>query len=347
MIRVAVTGATGNIGTTVVERLVDREDVSGVVGIARRAPADGVEGVRYETADVAVDDLTATLRGCDVLVHCAWLFQPTRDPATTWAANAVGSGKVFDAAVRAGVGAIVHASSVGAYAPAPGRFVDEGWPTDGASTAAYAREKAYVERILDAVEARDVVRVVRMRPAFVLQRRAATSQRRIFAGPFVPGSVLRPGRLPVLPLPAGLAIQAVHAQDVAAAFVAAATGEASGAFNVAADDTLDAGAVAEALGSRALRVPDRLARAATSLAWHARLVPADPALVDMALQIPLLDTGRARSLLGWAPTRSARAALHEVAVGMADGAGGGSAPLAPDSPAGRVREVAAGVGARP
>ena len=53
------------------------------------------------------------------------------------------------------VGAVVYASSVGAYSPSPkDRAVDEGWPTDGWPSAAYIREKAYLERVLDGVEER-------------------------------------------------------------------------------------------------------------------------------------------------------------------------------------------------
>ena len=85
--------------------------------------------------------------------------------------------------------------------------------------AAYGREKAYVERVLDAVELRyPEVRVVRMRPGFVFQFAAGTSQRRIFAGPFVPNLVARPGRLPFLPVPSGLRFQALHTHDVADAY---------------------------------------------------------------------------------------------------------------------------------
>ena len=43
----------------------------------------------------------------------------------TWEANAVGSARVLAAAEEAGAGALVHASSEGAYAPGPGRKVDE------------------------------------------------------------------------------------------------------------------------------------------------------------------------------------------------------------------------------
>ena len=37
------------------------------------------------------------------------------------------------------------------------------------------------------------IRVVRLRPSFIFQERAASEQRRIFAGPFLPASLLRPG----------------------------------------------------------------------------------------------------------------------------------------------------------
>jgi hypothetical protein len=30
------------------------------------------------------DDLVPHFRGADAVVHLAWLFQPTHDPATTW-----------------------------------------------------------------------------------------------------------------------------------------------------------------------------------------------------------------------------------------------------------------------
>jgi nucleoside-diphosphate-sugar epimerase len=345
--RVVVTGATGNVGTAVCEALVADPAVEEVVGVARRVPAAGVEGVRYVESDVAEDDLTGTMAGAGAVVHLAWLFQPTHDPLRTWRVNVHGSERVFDAAAAAGVGALVHASSVGAYRPAPGRFVDESWPTDGLPTAAYGREKSYVERLLDAVELRNPgLRVVRLRPCFIFQRRAATEQRRLFLGPLVPRVVARRGALPVVPLPAELRFQAMHAADVAEAYRVAVVSDVRGAFNVAADPTIDVPTLGEVLGSRAVAVPGGVVRAAAAAAWHLHLAPADPTLVDLALGIPLLDTTRARTVLGWTPTRSGTEALREMLDGFADGAGGGSAPLAPDTVHGRVEELATGVGER-
>jgi nucleoside-diphosphate-sugar epimerase len=171
---------------------------------------------------------------------------------------------------------------------------------------------------------------VRFRPAFIFQRPAASEQRRIFAGPFVPNGIFRPGRLPVLPVPSGLQFQALHADDVADAVRRALTKDVRGAFNLAAGPVIDAGVLGQVLEARTVTVPARLVRAAVAAGWHARLVPADPALLDLFLSLPLLDTRRATEELAWRPFRSSVDALREAVVGMADGAGGPTVPLAPD-----------------
>jgi UDP-glucose 4-epimerase len=347
LVKVVVVGATGNVGTAVVRALTADETVSEILGIARRRPEWKPPKTTFVTADIAVDDLAPHLRGADAVVHLAWLFQPTHRPMVTWQANVVGSARVFAAASAAGVGALVYASSVGAYSPAPGRWVDESWPTHSVPTAAYGREKAYVERLLDTFEARHPdTRVVRLRPAFIFQRQAASEQRRIFAGPLLPSALLRPGRLPVLPWPAGLRFQALHASDVAEAYRLAVVGDGRGAYNVAADPVIDAASIGDGLGSRVVRVPGPLAHVGLSAAWRLHLVPAEPWLLDLALQLPLLDTTRIRTELGWSPTVSSLDALREVLEGIADHAGAQTPPLAPDSMAGRAREAATGVGER-
>jgi UDP-glucose 4-epimerase len=346
-VKVVVVGATGNVGTAVVSALTADDNVSEILGIARRRPEWEPPKTTFVAADIASDDLGPNLRGADVVVHLAWLFHPTHRPTVTWQANAVGSARLFDAVAAAGVGALVYASSVGAYSPGPGRRVDESWPTHSVPTAAYGREKAYVERLLDAFEARHPdTRVVRLRPAFIFQRQAASEQRRIFAGPLVPGALLRPGRLPVVPWPGGLQFQALHARDVAEAYRLAVVGEAVGAYNVAADPVIDAASISEVFGARVVPMPGPLVRVGLTAAWQMHLVPAEPALLDLALQLPLLDTTRIRTELGWSPTVSSVDALREVLEGMAEGAGAQTPPLAPDSLAGRLQEGATGVGER-
>lgn len=348
--RVVVVGATGNVGTSVVEALAADDRIDEVVGIARRLPSWSPPKARFVAADVVQDPLAPHFAGADTAVHLAWLFQPTHRPGVTWRTNVGGTIRVLDAVRESGVGALVHASSVGAYSPGPedGAAVDESWPTHSLQTAAYGREKAYVERLLDIFE-RDHpdVRVVRLRPAFTFKRESATSQRRLFLGPFIPRGLLRRGRVPVLPLPDGLRFQALHSNDVADAYLRAVTSDARGAFNVAADDVVDGPALADILDARLLAAPRPLTRAAVAGAWHAHLTPADPTLLDLALSLPLMDTGRARSELGWVPRRSAREAIAELLEGIVDGAGAPTSPLAPDGAGRRLVEMAGGVGERP
>lgn len=348
--RVVVTGATGNVGTSLVDALVEDPAVEEVVGVARRPPKHARAGVRFVAADLSVDDVTPSLRGADAVVHLAWLFQPTHKPTVTWQANVDGSMRLFDAVARAEVPVLVHASSVGAYSPAADRErrVDESWPTNSLPTAGYGREKAYVERALDAFEGRHPdTRVVRLRPGFIFKRAASTSQRRLFLGPFVPGSLARPGRLPLLPLPPELRFQALHSEDAAEAYRLALQSDVRGAFNVAAEPVLGGREIAEVVGARYVPLPRPLVRAALGAAWFAHLVPADPRLLDLVLGLPLLDVTRATTVLGWKPKWSGVQALREMLEGLADGAGGPTAPLAPDSVAGRRHEVATGVGERP
>ncbi len=325
--RVVVVGGTGNIGTALLDVLAGDARVTAIRSVARHAPATTPAKTTFVRADVSIDDLDDVVDGADAVVHLAWLLQPTHRPTVTWNTNVVGTVRVCDAVVRRHVPVLVYASSVGAYSPAHGTQVDESWPTDGLPTCGYGREKAYVERLLDALEARHPeLRVVRLRPAFVFQRASAPEQLRLFGGPLVPGSLLRPGLLPVLPLPGGLRFQAVHAADVAQALgLALWNPEASGAFNLAAEPVIDAERLGALLGTRPLPVPPRLVRAVLAVAWHARAVAAEPALLDLAMGLPVMRTDRARTELGWTPNMDATAAFAEALQGIREGAVGGTA----------------------
>jgi UDP-glucose 4-epimerase len=345
--RIVITGGTGNIGTALVRALGDDHEIH---VLARRLPdADPFEGrAQTHACDITKDDLSV-LADADAVVHLAWLFQPTHQPDVTWSANAVGTARLLDQVRSSRVGAVVGASSIAAYSPVEGHAtVDESHPTHGSSAAAYCREKAYVERLLDVLEG-DVpeMRVSRVRPAFVFQRASASQQRRLFLGPLAPGSLLRPGLVPVLPVPSGLRLQAVIAEDVAELIRLAVESRASGAFNVAADDSLGGSDLAQLFGARRLSVPPRVVRGAVSAAWHARVAPAPPDLFDALLRLPTLSTQRAKSELGWAPSATAADALNAMLEGMRTGAGGDTPPLRSDAGGrARWREFASGVGSR-
>ncbi|HSR27571.1 MAG TPA: NAD-dependent epimerase/dehydratase family protein [Actinomycetes bacterium] len=345
--RVVVTGATGNVGTSLLEALAGDPAVTSVLGLARRRPELEVAKTTWVTADIAGDDLSGHFRGADVVVHLAWLIQPSHDPFAMWRTNVVGTERVLAAASAAGVGALVCASSVGAYSPGPkDRQVDEAWPTHGITTSTYSRDKAYQERLLDLFE-RDHpgVRVVRLRPALTFKRIAASEIRRFFLGPLVPGSLARAGNVPVVPRVKRLRTQAVHTDDVGQAYRLAVVGDARGPFNLAADPVLDADSVAALLDARPVPVPAGLLKAGAAATWRLRLQPVSPGWLDLALRSPLLDAGRARAELGWSPRHSATQALEELLAGLREGAGADTPPLDPDAGGPlRLGEFRTGVG---
>jgi UDP-glucose 4-epimerase len=348
--RVVVIGATGNAGTSLLEALAHEDRVDEVVGVARRAPEARREKVTWRKADISDPntDLAAAMRGADCVVHLAWLIQPSRDESITHATNVEGSQRVFDAVAAAGVPALVYASSVGAYAPGPkDRPVDESWPTTGIQSSFYSRHKAAVERILDSFEAAHPdVRTVRLRPGLIFKRAAATGIRRLFAGPFLPSPLVRPELVKLIPSHPRLVFQAVHSLDVGEAYrLAIVRDDARGAYNVAADPVLDPPELGRALGARPIPVPATLLRLGADITWRLHLQPTSPGWVDMGLGVPVMDTSRVRTQLGWTPRHSATEALLELIEGMRDGAGADTPPLSPQTTApARLRELLTGVG---
>ena len=347
--KVVIVGATGNVGTSLVESLAREPEVTSITGVARRLPNWTQPKTTWVAADISREDIVPHLRGADVAVHLAWIFQPTHDPVETWKHNVLGSIRVFDAVAAAGVPALVYASSVGAYSPGPkDEPVDESWPTHALPTAAYGREKSYVERVLDRFEAdHPDLRVVRLRPGFIFKRESASEQRRLFAGPLLPNPLVRRRLIPVIPALPGLRFQALHSTDAAEAYRLAVLRPVRGAFNVAADPVLDPQTLGRLLGARPVRMPASAVRAAVGAAWRLHLIPSSPTLLDLALGLPIMDVTRARTELGWTPRHSSLEAVGEFLEGLRAGAGMDTPPLRSDAGGKlRSREFATGVGRR-
>jgi nucleoside-diphosphate-sugar epimerase len=303
-----------------------------VVALARRIPAyAAVDGPRWISIDLSSRDCGHLLRqavgGADAVVHLAWGFQPSHQVSYLEAVGVGGTQQVLDASAAMGVGQVVHMSSVGAYSPKRGAgAVDEKWPVDGVPSSSYSRHKAAAERLLDTFEhSANSTAVARLRPGIIGQRSAGSALLRYGMPALLPAKTIR--ALPVLPMPAGLTIPMVHADDVAEAIARILQRRAVGAFNLAAATPVTSPMIAEALGARWVATPAWLVRAMVAAAWQARLQPVAPGWLDLGLCVPALDSSRAERELGWSPTTDAMNVLRETIEGMGEAAAGSTPVL--------------------
>ncbi len=340
-LRVAITGASGNVGTALLRRLTaPGSGVAEIRGLARRSPPDiaPYDRVQWHLTDLgkpdSEQDLTRFLDGVDAVVHLAWALQPGRRPGLLRTINVDGTGRVARAAAAAGVSQFVHLSSIGAYAPgAVGHKVAEDWPTTGIPSAQYSRDKAEAERVVrEVLGRRPETTLTVVRPSLVLQPEASSQIGRYFLGPLLFGAArVLPGRvarLVPLPLP-GVAVGFVHADDIADALARMLDRRAPGPFNLSAEPLMDADDIARALGSRRVPVPAAVLRTALKAAFTVRVVPTEPGWLDIATQAPALDTTRARSQLDWAPFHRGDEVLAQFVAALGRGEGAPGALLRP------------------
>jgi len=337
--RIVVVGASGNIGTGFLRRLAAARPSDTVIGIARRIPdhEPPYADVQWHAIDVsevaATSDLRDVFVGADAVVHLAWKLQPNRHEKIMWDTNVHGLQRVLRAAGDVGVPHVVVVSSVGAYSAGPkSSRASEEWPTGGIHTSHYSRHKAMTERVMDDFETSDPATVItRVRPGLVMNAAAGAQIRRLFLRSWLPLRWLRFQRLPILPFPSRVASQVVHVDDLADLLVRAVERRVGGAFNAAAEPVLDAKHVAALLHARPILMRTAVVRALLSFAWRARLVAMDPGWLDIAANVPIMSTDRARRLLEWQPQIDAREALGEFIHALAlDDRQPASPPLNPD-----------------
>jgi len=173
--RILVTGAHGKVGAAAIAELI--EAGHHVTGTDLAAPVyeGGDSGAHYIQGDLAdAGDAFATVRGHDVVIHCAAVPEPTRNtPETVFRNNLMATFNVVEACVRMGADRLVNVSSetVSGMAFAERRFhapyapIDEDLPNRPQDP--YALAKLFGEQLMDAAVARSDLRALSLRPSWV------------------------------------------------------------------------------------------------------------------------------------------------------------------------------------
>lgn len=324
-----VTGATGLVGSHIVERLVAagwrvRALLRDATAVRQRPVTSwsGPEWLRSQgVALVAGDILDApafvdAARGSDVIFHTAAAVTPPTSRVHPYDAyripNVNGARNAIAAAERTGA-RLLQLSSVAVYGPesryAAGKPVDETVPLQPLPERAYySRSKRESEELVMEAHAAGKIWGSAVRPDVIYGRRDRQ---------FVP-RVARAARLGVIPLVGGglTTLAIVHAANVAEGALRAATTEHAGgkAYNLANDFDVTVREffclAGEGLDRRmhfvnvpvgAARAGLRVVKRALSIATGGRLSVVSTASIDFVSKNNPFSSERARRELGWNP----------------------------------------------
>ncbi len=306
---VLIVGASGFIGRTLAARLADGGCRVRGLDIVRRDDATPIEFFHGDLTDFR--SLRTAVDGSHVVFHCArWAGQP-RSREAAYLVDVLGTENLLEACRQAGVTRVLYLSSITVYGPTTVPVITEDTPCWPVGT--YSKSKVEAERRVQAAY-RAGVPVVTLRPGQAY-------------GPGSLGGTLEPirwlaaGRPVVVNGGRGIT-HPVYITHLLDAMIAAATAEGveGQVFNIADGDFH----WREFYGYYARMVRCPLRSVPAFAVWLAGLgseavgwVTSRPQDLDRAAVCYLTrrtsySTQRARTMLGWSPSRSIDEAMEET-----------------------------------
>lgn len=296
--KVAVTGATSDFGTAILPVLLDDPEIDCVVGLGRRPLRlrhPKLESVQMDIRDPQIEEV---FRGCEAVIHLAFVVEEIRDKQVTHDINLRGSRNVIDSAARADVRRVVIASSINAYGPEPyPEPVDESIYPEGDPVRYYFHDKAEVEHYADWWTSRHPgeMAISMLRPTYII-------------GPDLSNDGIDQltGSVGAFPRADIAAYQFLHQHDMADAFHRAAKTDLVGPFNLGPREWVGVRELAAMQGQRMFSVPERAAVVAANVAFRLRLTPFSGQWVTAGETV--VDSTRLTDATGWMPRSTAKEA---------------------------------------
>lgn len=293
---VLVTGGSGYFGSLLVQWLRDRGHPVRILDLNRPDhPVAGVELVQGDVRDASV--VQRACEGVGVIHHNVALVPLARDKQGFWSVNEGGTRTLLEGARAAGVRKVVHVSSSAIYGAPDRNPVDESTtPKPGEE---YGRAKLAAEVVCHEFRSRGLdISIVRPRTIMGHGRLGIMQILFEWIRQGAPVPVLGGGRNQY---------QFVHADDLAAACLAAAERPGSADYNIGAAEF---GTMAETLrgliqhadtGSRVVSVPMGPAAAITLAAGRLGLSPLGPYHALMYGRAMWFNIAKAQDELGYRP----------------------------------------------
>lgn len=291
-----VTGGAGYFGSLLVQWLLDRGHQVRILDVnLPESPRPGLEVVQGDVRDPGT--VRRACEGVTVVHHNVALVPLARDKQGFWSVNEGGTRTLLEAARAAGVRKVVHMSSSAVYGAPDQNPVDESTPPKPGEDYGMAK-----------LAAEDTCRQFRDRglDITIIRPRTIMGHGRLGIMQILFEWIRQGTSIPVLGGGQNV-YQFVHADDLAAACLAAAERPGSAEYNIGAAEF---GTMLQALegltrhagtGSKVVSVPLRPAEAMTRLASRLGLSPLGPYHALMYGRPLWFDIGKAREELGYRP----------------------------------------------
>jgi UDP-glucose 4-epimerase len=300
--RYVITGGSGYIGSRLVDLLERRDDTEKIVICDVAAPKGYRPHTEYERLDVrdrrAVRSVLERVRP-DVLVHLAFILNPSHDEEFAYNVDVNGTHNVLEAADKVGTRQVLVTTSGVAYGAFPDNPVPltEDDPVRGVAGFTYARDKTESDRLCQLWAATHPERVMTIvRPCIVF-------------GPNVDNYLVRLWTKQPFAVDVGTIerqIQFVHEDDVVEGITALLLGRHAGAYNVAGDGLMTNRECAELIGTPIRKMPLRLYRGLARVMWRLRQSEVPPGGIEFALHSWLLSNEKLKRTTGWSPKYTSR-----------------------------------------
>jgi UDP-glucose 4-epimerase len=300
--RYVITGGSGYIGSRLVDLLERRDDTEKIV-ICDVAPPKGYRPhTQFERLDVrdraSVHSVLERERP-DVLVHLAFILNPSHDEGFAYDVDVNGTHNVLEAASKAGTRQVLVTTSgvaYGAFADNPVPLTEDD-PVRGVAGFSYARDKTESDRICQLWAATHPDRVMTIvRPCIVF-------------GPNVDNYLVRLWTKQPFAVDVGTIdrdIQFVHEDDVVEGITALLLGRHGGAYNIAGDGLMTNRECAELIGTPIRRMPLKVYRGLARAMWRVRQSEVPPGGIEFAVHSWLLSNEKLKRTTGWTPKYSSR-----------------------------------------
>lgn len=308
MTKIGITGVSGYIGTALVSFLEQQQWCEQVYGTDFVDPPFS-EKLIFHKSDIRDPNLIDFWqdKGIDVMVHLAFIVDHIFDQQKMYDINVGGTLNILRICEALKIGHIIMASSATAYGAWPDNPVpltEEDSIRVFPDSFPYAHHKGLNEGYFKhfMVTHPEVVFNI-VRPCVVYGPHTENYLSRILT------------KMPFVALVDGLdpQMQFVHEDDVASFFALLTQKRINGAFNLAGDGTLRLSEIAKIIGKPTVKVPSGLLKMFFKTMWKLHIyVEAPQGLVDFMAYPWVVDTTRAKELLGWQPKYSSEETLRSM-----------------------------------